>query len=195
VRPQNKNIFRALSQIDLLIRRCIERTKHSRTNKNEIMSDTNKNEIMSDTNTNSNRQVEVYLSFNGACEDAVEFYRKTIGAEVLFTMRHKDSPQPPPPGMLSPGFENKIMHCSFRVGATTIMASDGCGPEKTNFQGFTLSLTVPTEAEADRAFAALSAGGQVKMPLTKTFWSPKFGMLEDRFGVSWMITLPATTGK
>ena len=94
--------------------------------------------------------------------------------------------EPPPPGTLPPGFENKVMHTTFRIGETAIMASDGCA-EGPKFEGFSLSLSVPTEAEADRVFAALSKGGQVRMPLTKTFWSPYFGMVTDRFGVLWMI--------
>ena len=136
------------------------------------------------------RIIQPYLFFNGTCEQAVEFYRKALGAEVQFTMRYKESPEPPPPGMVPPGFENKIMHTSFRIGETTVMASDGCSGEKPSFEGFSLSLSVGTEAEADRAFAALAEGGQVRMPLTKTFWSPRFGMLQDRFGVSWMISVP-----
>src|SRR2546422_890711 len=108
--------------------------------------------------------VQPYLFFNGSCEQAVEFYRKALGAEVEMMMRYKDSPEPPQPGMVPPGFENKIMHASFRIGATTLMASDGCAAEKTNFQGFSLSLSVPSEAEADRVFAALAEGGQVRMP-------------------------------
>ena len=140
------------------------------------------------TQTNS-RAVEVYLFFNGRCEEAVKFYRKTLGAEVEMSLRYKESPEPPPPGMVPPGFENKIMHTSFRVGETTLMASDGCSAEKANFQGFSLSLSVADEAEADRVFAALADGGQVRMPLTKTFWSPRFGMVEDRFGVGWMISV------
>jgi PhnB protein len=132
--------------------------------------------------------VQPYLFFNGRCEEAVEFYRKALGAEVEMTMRFKDSPEPPPPGAVAPGSENKIMHTSFRIGQTTVMASDGCCTgEEASFQGFSLSLSVPNESEADRVFAALSQGGQVKMPLSKTFWSPRFGMLEDRFGVGWMI--------
>jgi PhnB protein len=141
------------------------------------------------TTKNNNHVVQPYLFFNGSCEQAVEFYRKALGAEVEMMMRFKESPEPPQPGMVPPGFENKIMHISFRIGGTAIMASDGCPGEKTNFQGFSLSLSVPSEAEADRAFAALSDGGQVRMPLTKTFWSPRFGMLEDRFGVGWMISV------
>ena len=141
------------------------------------------------TTTKDNRIVQPYLFFNGNCEQAVEFYRTALGAHVEMMMRFKDSPEPHPPGMVPPGHENKIMHTSFRVGETTVMASDGCPSEKTSFQGFSLSLTVPNETEADRAFAALSKGGQVKMPLTKTFWSPRFGMVEDRFGVGWMVSV------
>lgn len=140
------------------------------------------------------RVVQPYLFFNGNCEQAVEFYRQALGAEVEMMMRFKESPDAPPPGTVPPGFENKIMHTSFRIGESTVMASDGCESEASRFQGFSLSLSVPTEAEADRAFAALSDGGRVQMPLTKTFWSPRFGMLEDRFGVAWMIiTMPAET--
>jgi PhnB protein len=141
------------------------------------------------TTPNSTAFVQPYLFFGGRCEEALEFYRTAIGAEVDMIMRHKDSPEPPPPGMLAEGFENKIMHTSFRVGSTTIMASDGCSQGEGNFNGFVLSITLPNEAEADRAFAALSEGGEVKMPLGKTFWSPKFGMLTDRFGLGWMITV------
>lgn len=143
------------------------------------------------TTTKNNRFVQSYLFFNGRCEEAVEFYRKALGAEVEFLMRFKESPEPPKPGMVPPGFENKIMHCSFRVGTTTLMASDGCEAGKPKFEGFSLSLTVPGEAEADRVFAALAEGGQVRMPLEKTFWSPRFGMVEDRFGIGWMISVAA----
>ena len=140
--------------------------------------------------TTDNRVIQPYLFFNGSCEQALEFYRKALGAEVQFMMRYKDSPEPPQPGMVPPGFERKIMHCSFRVGQTTVMASDGCSAEKAGFQGFFLSLSVPSETEADRAFAALADGGQVRMPLAKTFWSPRFGMVVDRFGIGWMISVP-----
>ena len=139
--------------------------------------------------------IQPYLFFGGRCEEALEFYRTAIGAEVEMLMRHKDSPEPPPPGMLAPGWENKVMHTNFRVGETTLMASDGCSSEDGKFNGFSLSLSVPDEAAADRAFAALSAGGEVKMPLTKTFWSPKFGMLTDRFGLGWMISVAVEHGK
>ena len=143
------------------------------------------------TTTKDNRFVQPYLFFNGRCEEAVEFYRQALGAEVEFMLRFKESPEPHPPGMIPPGHENKIMHCSFRIGATTLMASDGCSAEQPAFEGFSLSLTVPSAAEADRAFAALAAGGQVRMPLAKTFWSPRFGMVQDRFGVGWMISVAA----
>ena len=134
------------------------------------------------------RVIQPYLFFNGRCDDAVEFYRTALGAEVQMLMRYKESPEPPQPGMVPPGWENKVMHTSLRIGETILMASDGCG-DKANFEGFSLSLSVPNEAEADRAFAALSAGGQVRMPLAKTFWSPRFGMLQDRFGIGWMISV------
>jgi PhnB protein len=135
--------------------------------------------------------VQPYLFFGGRTEEALEFYRNAIGAEVEMLMRYKESPDAPPPGMLAPGYEEKVMHASFRVGGSTLMASDGCG-ESPSFAGFSLSLTVATEAEADRAFAALSEGGEVQMPLTRTFWSPRFGMVTDRFGIGWMVTLPPT---
>jgi len=134
-------------------------------------------------------KVEAYLFFNGRCEEAVEFYKKALGAEVTMLMRFKDSPEPQQPGMVPPGSENKIMHVSFRIGDSTVMASDGHCTGQTNFQGFSLSVTVPNDAEAERKFAALAEGGQVQMPLTKTFWSPRFGIVADRFGVGWMISV------
>jgi PhnB protein len=139
--------------------------------------------------------VQPYLFFNGSCEQAVEFYKKALGAEVQMMMRYKESPEPPPPGMVPPGFENKIMHTSFRVGETIVMASDGCSSEKSTFEGFSLSLAVSTEAEVDRFFNALSEGGTVGMPLMKTFWSPRFGMVTDKFGVGWMITVATDAHK
>jgi PhnB protein len=132
-------------------------------------------------------QVQPYLFFNGRCEEAVESYRSALGAEVTMLVRYRDSPDPPPPDMVPPGSEDKVMHASFRIGETTVMASDGSCSGQPSFQGFSLSLTVPDEAEADRLFAALADGGQVQMPLAKTFFSPRFGMVADRFGVSWMI--------
>jgi len=139
--------------------------------------------------TTDNRIVQPYLFFNGRCEEAVEFYRKALGAEVQMMMRFKESPEPPPPGRVPPGYENKIMHASFRIGQTVVMASDGCDTGKPKFEDFSLALTVSTEAEADRAFAALADGGKVEMPLTKTFWSPRFGTLTDRFGIGWMVSV------
>jgi PhnB protein len=136
-------------------------------------------------------QVQVYLFFAGRCEEAIEFYKKTVGAEVMMLMRFKDSPEPPQPGMIPPGSEDKVMHTSLRIGDTMVMASDGRCEGSTSFQGFSLSLTVADEAEADRVFAALAEGGQIQMPLTETFWSPRFGMLSDRFGVGWMVSVAA----
>ncbi len=134
-----------------------------------------------------------YLMFGGRCEEALEFYRKALGAEVEMLMRFSESPEPPPPGMLQPGFEKKVMHASFVVRGVRLMASDGCN-DQSKFDGFRLSLAVPTEADARRAFDALAAGGTVQMPLAKTFWSPCFGMVTDRFGVGWMVTVPGPTG-
>ena len=136
-------------------------------------------------------QVQAYLFFAGRCEEAIDFYKKTLGAEVMMLMRFKDSPEPPQPGMIPPGSEEKVMHASLRIGDTVVMASDGRCDGAAAFKGFSLSLTVAHEAEADRVFAALAEGGQVQMPLAKTFFSPAFGMVADRFGVSWMVLVPS----
>jgi PhnB protein len=131
-------------------------------------------------------QVQPYLFFDGRCEEALEFYRKAVGAEVKMLMRFKDSPEPPQEGC-APGDPNKVMHACVQIGETAVMASDGECSGKPSFRGFSLSLTAADEAQAKRLFAALGEGGQVQMPLTKTFFSPSFGMLADRFGVSWMV--------
>ncbi|MBB5037055.1 VOC family protein [Prosthecobacter dejongeii] len=132
--------------------------------------------------------VQPYLFFGGRCEEALEFYRTAIGAQVGMVMRFSESPEPPPPDMLAPGFADKVMHASFTVGETVLMASDGCGGAE-SFAGFSLSLSVGTVEEAEAKFAALAEGGEVTMPLGKTFWSPCFGMLKDQFGMGWMVTL------
>ena len=131
--------------------------------------------------------VEPYLFFEGRCEEAIEFYRKALDAQIQMIMRYKDSPEPPPPGMVPPGSENKVMHASFVAAGTTIMVSDGSCSGKPNFGGFSLAINAKSEADTDRYFNALVQGGQVQMPLGKTFWSPRFGMLTDKFGVGWMI--------
>ena len=135
-------------------------------------------------------QIQPYLFFDGRCEEAVEFYRKALGAKVEMLMRYKDSPDSPPAGMVPPGSDNKVMHASLRIGDAVLMASDGHCQGKPSFQGFSLSLDASSEAEADRLFNALADGGQVQMPLGKTFFSPRFGMVADRFGVSWMLIVP-----
>lgn len=142
-------------------------------------------------------KVEPYLFFEGRCEEALEFYRTALGAEVTMLMRYKDNPEPASgPGCAadgSPGAGPKpemVMHASFNVGDTQVMASDGMGSGKPSFQGISLSLNPETETEAKRLFDALAAGGQVQMPLGKTFFSPAFGMVADRFGVSWMVVVP-----
>lgn len=130
--------------------------------------------------------VQSYLFFDGKCEEAIEFYKKALGAEVNMLMRFKDSPEPPPPGC-GPTDANKVMHAQFRIGETVILASDGRATGNPKFEGFAQALTVPTEAEADKAFGALAKGGKVEQPLAKTFFSPKFGMVVDQFGVFWMV--------
>ena len=136
-------------------------------------------------------QVQSYLFFDGRCEEALEFYRKAVGAQVTMLMRFKESPDPIPADKVPPGSEDKVMHASFNIGETMLMASDGYAKGQPTFKGFALSLNAADEAEARRLFGALSEGGQVQMPLGKTFWSPAFGMVEDRFGISWMVQVPA----
>lgn len=132
--------------------------------------------------------MQPYLFFNGRCEEALEFYKTAVGAELQMLMRHKDSPMPPP-GQLPHGSEQKVMHAAFRVGDTVVMASDGMCDGKPVFNGFSLSIALGSEAEVRAVFAKLSDGGTIRMPVEKTFWSPAFGMLVDRFGVSWMVTV------
>ena len=129
-------------------------------------------------------QVQTYLSFDGRADEAIEFYKKTLGAEVGMMMRYKESPEK---NMCTPANENKIMHASMRIGGTLVMLSDGRAEGKPKFEGFSLSLDPKTEAEAEIMFTALSQGGQVQMPLTSTFFAKSFGMVADKFGMGWMI--------
>lgn len=131
--------------------------------------------------------VQAYLMFNGRTEEAIAFYKKALSAEVTALMRFSDMPEPPPPGMVPDGWGEKIMHSSFKVGDAELMASDGCQSDSAGFSGISLALSVKSPEEAEAKFAALADGGQVTMPLAKTFFSPSFGTLTDRFGVSWMI--------
>jgi PhnB protein len=131
-------------------------------------------------------EITPYLFFSGRCEEAIEFYRKGLGAEVEFLMYHKQSPTPHAVP-LQPGFEDKVMHVSLRIGGALLMASDGCD-DKSHFDGFRIGLSLPTIADAHRAFDALADGGTIQMPLAETFHSPCFGMVTDRFGVGWMIS-------
>ena len=133
--------------------------------------------------------IRPYLFFGGRCDEALEFYKSAVQADVKFLMRYNQSPDPVPEGMLQPGFEQKVMHCEFQVGGSSIMASDGCD-ERSGFDGFKLALSIANETAAVRAFQALAEGGSVEMPLTKTFWSPCFGMLTDKFGLRWMVMVP-----
>jgi PhnB protein len=135
-------------------------------------------------------KIEPYLFFNGRCEEALDFYKAVFGAEQTFLMRYKDSPEAPPMP-LPPGWEEKVMHASLSIGETQVMASDGCGADAPRFAGFSLSVEMPNTETAGGVFEALSQGGQVQMPLGKTFFSPCFGMVTDRFGVSWMVIVSA----
>jgi PhnB protein len=131
-------------------------------------------------------QVQPYVNFNGRCQEAIDFYKRALGAEVQTVMHFKDCPEPQP-GMVTPENKDKVMHAAFKVGDTTILASDGRCTGSPTFQGISLTLNAKNEGEANRLFGALSDGGQVQMPLAKTFFSPSFGMLADRFGVNWMV--------
>lgn len=131
--------------------------------------------------------VQPYLFFGGRCEEAIDFYRKTLNAEVAMLVRFKEAPEPQ--HKMPECFEDKIMHASLKIGDTMLMASDGRCDGQAAFEGFSLSITVSDEAEAQRVFDALSEGGLVTMALEKTFWAPKFGMLTDRFGVGWMVSV------
>lgn len=132
-----------------------------------------------------------YLFFAGRCREALDFYCKALGAEVEMVMTYAESPDPLPPGRIPAGFEDKVMHASLKVQGQPMMCSDGCD-EQTRFQGFRLMLTFAAEEGARAAFAALAEGGTVDMPLSKTFYSPCYGMLIDRFGVGWMVMVPGS---
>lgn len=132
-------------------------------------------------------QVQPYLNFGGRCEEALSFYQTALGAEVEMLMRFRESPDEPPPGAIPPGWDDKVMHASVRIGDSVVMASDGGCTDEAGFSGFSLTLSVADPAEAERRFAALADGGQVQMPLGETFFAASFGMVSDRFGVQWMV--------
>ncbi|RZJ03231.1 MAG: VOC family protein [Rubrivivax sp.] len=133
-----------------------------------------------------------YISFEGRAEEAIEFYKQALGAEVLVLMRMKDAPEQPPEGTMPPGSENKVMHAGLRIGQAELMCSDGYCSGKVSFgNGVSLSIEVKDDAEARKVFDALSAGGQVKMPLAKTFFASSFGMVDDRFGLAWIVSTSA----
>lgn len=134
--------------------------------------------------------IQTYLHFDGRCAEAIEFYRKALGAEVEMLMRYRESPEPPPPGMVPPDWGDKVMHSSFRIGDSVVMASDDCTGQQGGFRGFQLTIDADDEQQARRYFSALADGGAVRLPLGKTFFSPCFGMLTDRYGVQWMVMVP-----
>ena len=135
--------------------------------------------------------LQPYLTFDGRCEEALEFYRKTLDARVETLMRFKDHPPamaqcegPPPPA-------DKVMHACVRIGDSTFMASDGGCMGKAAFQGFSLAYSAKDDADARRRFEALADGGKVHMPLAPTFFASSFGIVADKFGVSWMVVANA----
>lgn len=128
--------------------------------------------------------IQPYLFFDGRCEEALAFYKASIGAEVEMMMRWKDSPDK---SMCTPDNADKVMHAQFKLGDTVVMGSDGRNTGNPKFEGFALTIGAKDEAEVDRLFNALADGGKVTMPLAKTFFSPRFGMLADKFGVNWML--------
>jgi len=129
-------------------------------------------------------QVQPYLDFGGRFDEAMAFYGKALGAKVTFVMRYKDAPPEQP---LDEAWKEKVMHANIQIGDNQIMASDGRQGQTPAFSGFSLSVGAVSEAEGARIFKDLSEGGQVIMPYQKTFWAAGFGMLVDRFGMSWMV--------
>jgi PhnB protein len=127
-----------------------------------------------------------YLFFAGRCEEAIAFYQAALGAKLEMVLRFNESPDAVPEGMLQPGFETKIMHATLLINDRQLLVSDGTD-DKPKFDGFRIALTIPDEAEAHQAFNALAEGGSVEMPLMKTFWSPCYGMVTDKFNVGWMV--------
>ena len=138
--------------------------------------------------------IQPYLNFDGRCEEAIDFYKKAIGAEVEMMLRFSECPEPPSEDCAMPGNPDNVMHSSLRIGDSVIMASDCEGKGQPEFKGISLTLNAKDKADADRLFGALADGGQVQMPLMETFFSPRFGMVADRFGVSWMIIVQPAQG-
>lgn len=140
--------------------------------------------------------IQPYLNFDGRCDEAIDFYKKALGAEVEMLLRFKDCPEPPSAdeGCAMPSDPEKVMHTCLRIGDAAIMASDCSCTGQSEFKGISLSLTAADEAEADRYFNGLADGGQVQMPLGQTFFSPRFGVVADKFGVSWMIYVEPAEG-
>lgn len=137
-------------------------------------------------------RVEPYLNFDGRADEAIEFYKKTLSAKVTALIRYKDHPKTDGdcPGPMPPGTDDKVMHVSFQVGSSTLMGSDCHCSGKPTFAGISLTLSVRDDAEAQSVFTALSEAGKVCVPLNKTFFSSSFGVLTDRFGITWMVMVP-----
>ena len=135
-------------------------------------------------------RIQPYLFFDGRAEEAIAFYRSKLGAQVEMMMRFKENPDRPSPDVVPPALDDKVMHACLRFGDAAVMLSDGHCQGQPKFSGFSLTLNAKDAAEAERLFGALADGGQVQMPLAKTFFSPSFGMVADKFGVGWMVIVP-----
>ncbi len=135
-------------------------------------------------------KVQSYLFFEGRCEEALKFYEQAVGAKIGAVMKYKDSPDPDTAKYVPAANLDKVMHSFFMIGNTEIMASDGYAKGQPKFEGFALSIFGKDEAEVKKLFEALGAGGKVTQPIIKTFFSPAFGMVTDKFGVQWMVLVP-----
>jgi PhnB protein len=129
-------------------------------------------------------QLNPYLTFNGQCEEAFRFYEKVLGGKIEAMMPHEGSPMEQ---HVPPKWRSKIMHARLRLGDEVLMGSDAPPDRYQPMQGFSVTLGIQDPAEAERVFHALSERGTVQMPIEKTFWALRFGMLVDQFGTPWMI--------
>jgi PhnB protein len=129
-------------------------------------------------------QLNPYLTFNGQCEAAFKFYEKVLGGKIEAMMPHEGSPMEQ---HVPPEWRRKIMHALLRVGESVLMGSDAPPDRHEQMKGFSVTLGINDPQEAERLFHALSENGAVQMPIQKTFWAARFGMLVDQFGTPWMI--------
>ena len=137
-------------------------------------------------------KLNAYLDMKGRAQEAIEFYKQALGAEVAVLMRFKDMPaQDDKNCEMSPEMEQKVMHATLNIGDSVLMISDSPEPDSgaAEFKGITLSIGTDDMAAAEKMFHALAKEGKVEMPLARTFWAKAFGMVNDKFGVSWMVNV------